>query len=343
MAVTDNYFAMAAASAGEQAQAVVTNTKLKFEETEETPHDFLSVAIPVDAGKPVHVFVGPKDQDLLDEVSTRASETIGARVDYSDLINYGFFAWLVRPIMPVIDFALQATNKITGNYGWSIVIVTTLFNLLFFPLRYKSSVAMKRAAKLQPRMKELQAKMKKYKPTDPQFKDLQQEQIALMKEGNPLGGCLPMLVQFPFFWAFFIYFTTTFVVRRQPWFGWVDDLTAPDPYYILPVLMCAAQIGSMLIMPMPNADDPVVKMQRRMMTWVMPIVFTYFFLVAAPSGLVLYWMTLNLVGIGIQFAINKMIPSDEEPPADQGVKPDGGKSKSKKRQNRSPELVVSEK
>ena len=341
VAVTDNYFAMAAASAGEQAQAVVTNTKLKFEETEETPHDFLSVAIPVDAGKPVHVFVGPKDQDLLDEVSTRASETIGARVDYSDLINYGFFAWLVRPIMPVIDFALQATNKITGNYGWSIVIVTTLFNLLFFPLRYKSSVAMKRAAKLQPRMKELQEKLKKFKPTDPQFKEIQQEQMALMREGNPLGGCLPMLVQFPFFWAFFVYFTSTFLVRQQPWFGWVQDLTAPDPYYVLPVVMCAAQIGATMLMPMPQTDDPAMKMQRTLMTWVMPVFITYFFLVAAPSGLVLYWLTLNVVGIGMQYAINKMLPQDvKEPPQSKAGK---GAKKSDKGKPSSGELVSSEK
>jgi YidC/Oxa1 family membrane protein insertase len=342
--ITDNYFAMAVAGANKsRSQAALLNAKLPFTPEEETLHDYMSVVMPVQSGEAVSVFVGPKDPAVLDRAGASAAAVVGAPVDLNDLINYGWFGFMVRPLIPVINGALNFTNTITHNYGWSIIIVTTLFNLLFFPLRYKSSVAMKRAAKLQPRMKELQAKMKKYKPTDPQFKDLQQEQIALMKEGNPLGGCLPMLVQFPFFWAFFIYFTTTFVVRRQPWVGWVDDLTAPDPYYILPVLMCAAQIGSMLVMPMPNADDPVVKMQRRMMTWVMPIVFTYFFLVAAPSGLVLYWMTLNLVGIGIQFAINKMIPSDEEPPADQGVKPDGGKSKSKKRQNRSPELVVSEK
>jgi YidC/Oxa1 family membrane protein insertase len=227
---------------------------------------------------------------------------------------------------------------ITGNYGWSIVIVTTLFNLLFFPLRYKSTVSMKRAAKLQPRMKELQEKIKKYKPTDPQYKELQTEQMALMKEGNPLGGCLPMLVQFPFFWAFFVYFTTTFVVRQQPWILWVKDLTAPDPYYILPILMCIAQIGSTMIMPMPQSDDPAMKMQRRLMTWVMPVVITYFFLVAAPSGLVLYWMTLNLVGIGVQYAINKMMPPDVQTSA---TPADGGPGKKSKKSASSAELVGS--
>ncbi len=309
--ITDNYFAMAVAATNEsRSPSVVSNVKLKYDEKDTKEHDFLSVSIPVSNGKLMRVFVGPKDPHVFDAVNARAKTELGAAIDLSGLINYGWFGFLVRPIIPIIDWALQLTNRLTGNYGWSIIVVTAIFNLLFFPLRYKSSVSMKRAAKLQPRMKDLQERMKKVKPTDPAFKELQSEQFALMKEGNPLGGCLPLLLQFPFFWAFFVYFTTSFVVRKQPWVGWVHDLTAPDPHYVLPVLMCAAQIGSMLVMPMPNSDDPVMKMQRRLMTWVMPIVFTYFFFVAAPSGLMLYWMTLNLAGIGIQFAINKMMPPD---------------------------------
>lgn len=339
--VTDNYFGMAVATPADGAQAVVTNTKLKFFETEENPHDFLSILVPVESGKAAHVFVGPKDLDLLPVVSQRAAETVGGGVDYTELINYGYFSWLVKPIIPVINYALKTTNKITANYGWSIVIVTILFNLLFFPLRYKSSVAMKRAAKLQPRMKELQEKLKKYKPADPQFKEVQSEQMALMKEGNPLGGCLPMLIQFPFFWAFFVYFTTTFDVRRQPWIGWIQDLTAPDAYYILPVVMCVAQIGATLLMPMPQSDDPAMKMQRTLMIWVMPVFITYFFLVAAPSGLVLYWLTLNVVGIGMQYAINRMMPPDlQQAPATGGK---GPKSKKESKKATPTELVGNEK
>lgn len=337
--VTDNYFAMTVAAPDPQAQAFVTNAKLKYDETEPKPHDFLSVAMPVQSGAPVHVFVGPKEQHILDEVSQRATADVGVPVDFSHLINYGMFWWLIKPIIPVIDFALRETYKITHNYGWSIIIVTAIFNLLFFPLRYKSTVSMKRAAKLQPRMKELQEKIKKFKATDPQYRELQQEQMALMKEGNPLGGCLPMLVQFPFFWAFFVYFTTSFVVRQQPWMLWIKDLTAPDAYFVLPILMCAAQIGSTMIMPMPQSDDPAMKMQRRLMTWVMPVVITYFFLVAAPSGLVLYWMTLNLVGIGVQLAINKMLPPDVQ----QAPEPTDGKGKKSKKGPSSAELVGSEK
>jgi YidC/Oxa1 family membrane protein insertase len=286
------------------------------------------VALPIAAGQPVIVFAGPKDPAVLEAASARASAETGKTVDLTEMINYGFFSWFVRPVIPVIDGALRMTNLVTHNYGWSIIIVTTLFNLLFFPLKYKSSVAMKRAAKLQPRMKELQTKMKGLKPTDPQFKELQKEQFALMKEGNPLGGCLPMLLQFPFFWAFFIYFTTAFSVRQEPWFGWVTDLTAPDPYYVLPIVMCAAQIGAMKITPMPSSDDPAMKIQRQLMTWVMPIMITYFFLVVAPSGLVLYWMTLNLVGIGIQVVINRMMPPDLATP---DVDPKAGKPSGKKR------------
>lgn len=338
--ITDNYFAMAVAATNEsRSAAVVSNVKLKYDEKDEVSHDFLSVAMPIANGKPMRVFVGPKDPHVFDPVNERAKTDIGAPVDFSELINYGWFGFLVRPLIPIIDGTLQFTNRVTGNYGWSIIVVTALFNLLFFPLRYKSSVSMKRAAKLQPKMKDLQERMKKVKPTDPAFKELQSEQFALMKEGNPLGGCLPLLIQFPFFWAFFVYFTTSFIVRRQPWFGWVQDLTAPDPYYVLPVLMCAAQIGSMLVMPMPNSDDPVMKMQRRLMTWVMPIVFTYFFFVAAPSGLMLYWMTLNLAGIGIQLAINKMMPPDLKDVPVPVIAGSGKKSK----KGGSRELVGSEK
>jgi YidC/Oxa1 family membrane protein insertase len=131
----------------------------------------------------------------------------------------------------------------------------------------------------------------------------------------------------PFFWAFFVYFTTSFDVRHTPWLGWVTDLSAPDPYYILPVLMCGAQIGSTMITPMPASDDPAMRFQRTLMTWVLPVVFTYFFLVAAPSGLVLYWMTLNLVGIGSQFLINRIMPQEQEAAAQASVAKDKAKAR----------------
>lgn len=338
--ITDNYFAMVASVPPDaQGGAVVSNKKMAFAGGDPKPHDFLTVSLPFVSGRPVHIFVGPKDPGVLEAVGERATRLVGAPTDYSNLINYGFFAFLIRPIIPVIDLCLRATNQVTGNYGWSIIIITALFNFLFFPLKYKSSVAMKRAAKLQPRMKELQEKMKKVKPNDPEFRDLQREQIDLMKQGNPLGGCLPLLLQFPFFWAFFIYFTTSFIVRQQPWVGWIHDLTSPDPFYILPIIMCVTQIGSMFITPMPASDDPAMKFQRTLMTWVMPVVFTYFFFLAAPTGLVLYWMTLNLVGIATQQVINRMMPPDV---VENDQAPTGGSKKAKNAKKEAPREVGSE-
>jgi YidC/Oxa1 family membrane protein insertase len=328
--VADSYFAMVATTGAPDARVRATNVKAKFsdqKEGDDTTHDFLSVIMPLQAGQPVHMFVGPKEKNLLDAVSVEAAKVAGAPVDLDGMINYGFFGRIVKPIVQVIDWALRHTHKVVPNYGWAIVLLTTVFNLLFFPLKYKSTVAMRRAAKLQPRMKELQEKMKKVKFDDPEFKKLQAEQMSLMKEGNPLGGCLPLLVQMPFFWAFFVYLTTSFLVRHAPFVGWVKDLSTPDHYYILPILMVIAQIGATMIMPMPQSDDPAMKLQRQLMTWVMPIVFAYFFLAAAPSGLVLYWMTLNLVNVGVQLAINKMIPPEPQGGEGPDVKAGGKKKK----------------
>jgi YidC/Oxa1 family membrane protein insertase len=167
-----------------------------------------------------------------------------------------------------------------------------------------------------------------------------------MRQGNPLGGCLPLLLQLPIFWAFFNYFTTSFVVRQQPFFAWVRDLSSHDPYYVLPVVMCAAQIGSTMLTPMPNSDDPALKMQRTLMTWVMPVVFAVFFFASAPSGLMLYWLTTNVAGIGIQLAINKLLPPDEQNQNGAGVTSGKGSSGPKGKQKGSgteprPELAGS--
>jgi YidC/Oxa1 family membrane protein insertase len=311
--VADNYFTLIVARSGAEAgQAFAINTKAKFDPAEEKLHDFPSAVLPVASNGLMYAFIGPKDHESLEHASEAATAALATPVDFDGLINYGWFAFLVRPLIAPIDWALRFIDRFTGNYGVAIIIVTALVNLLFFPLRYKSTVSMRKAAKLQPRMKELQAKMKKLKMDDPEYKKLQSEQMELMRQGNPLGGCLPLLLQLPIFWAFFNYFTTSFVVRQQPFFAWVRDLSSHDPYYVLPVVMCAAQIGSTMLTPMPNSDDPALKMQRMLMTWVMPIVFAVFFFASAPSGLMLYWLTTNVAGIGIQLAINKMLPPDQQ-------------------------------
>jgi YidC/Oxa1 family membrane protein insertase len=195
---------------------------------------------------------------------------------------------------------------------------------------------MKKAAKHQPRMKELQDRMKKLKENpkknERELQQLQQEQLALMKEANPLGGCLPLLLQMPIFWAFFVYLTISLDVRQAPWILWIKDLSTPDPYYALPVVMCVTMILSTKLTPQPASADPSMKMQRIMMTWLMPIMLTWLFFFSAPSGLVLYWMVSNIVGVAIQLVINK---ATAEPAPEPAVTGGGSKAEAVKQGKKS--------
>ena len=171
---------------------------------------------------------------------------------------------------------------------------------------------MKKAQKLAPRMKELQEKIKGMKQNDPRLKELQVEQLRLMKEGNPLGGCLPLLIQMPFLFALYRAITIS-LDFRQASFLWLPDLSAPEPYFIhiLPILMAATMIVLQLITPAPSADP----LQRKMMAVGMPL-FMLYVLWSAPSGLLLYWLVGNIVGFLQQFVINKWTnPEESEPTA----------------------------
>jgi YidC/Oxa1 family membrane protein insertase len=184
-----------------------------------------------------------------------------------------------------------------------------MINLAISPLRFYSSKKMKKAAKHQPRMKELQDRMKKLKENPKKYErelqELQQEQLALMKEANPLGGCMPLLLQMPIFWAVYLYLGSSLDVRHAPWVLWIHDLSRSDPLKILPIVMCVTMIASTKLTPQPASADPSMKMQRIMMTWLMPIMLTWLFFFSAPSGLVLYWMVSNMVGVLIQLWINR--------------------------------------
>lgn len=303
VALTDHYFAIAVRPQSPTPYARFANIKRKEKDEKtgkELDKNFLSAIVPITSGVSNQVFVGPKDRSVLDKVSAEW----GTGVDLEDLIDYGMLSFMVKPLIPVIAWGLGALNALFGNYGWSIIVFTIIINIFLFPLRWKSSVAMKKAQKMQPQMKALQEKMKKVKKDDPEYQKLQAEQVQLMKEGNPLGGCLPMLLQMPIFWAIFVMLTISLDVRHAYWFGWIRDLSAADPLHILPIIMCITMVAQSALTPTPT--DPQQKMQKAMMTWVMPIALTAFFFWSAPSGLVLYWMFSNVVGVGQQFLINKM-------------------------------------
>jgi len=170
---------------------------------------------------------------------------------------------------------------------------------------------MKKAQKMAPKMKEVQEKIKGLKQNDPRLKELQMEQLRLMKEGNPLGGCLPILIQMPFLFALFRAITIS-IDFRQASFLWLPDLSAADPIHLLPFLMAGSMVVLQLITPAPSADP----LQRKMMAVVLPVMMLYM-MWSAPAGLLVYWLVGNIVGFSQQMLINRLIKTedDEEPPA----------------------------
>ncbi|HLA09243.1 MAG TPA: membrane protein insertase YidC [Pyrinomonadaceae bacterium] len=264
------------------------------------------VPIPVDGSSNI-IYTGPKDHYLLTGASSHVSEAVGRPIDLEALIDYGWFRWMSKPLAVPILEAIRWLKNLTNSYGIAIILFTIAIYSLFFPLKWRSSKAMKKAQKLAPKMKELQEKMKGLKQSDPRLKELQMEQLRLMKEGNPLGGCLPLLIQMPFLFALYRAITIS-LDFRQATFLWLPDLSAGDPWHVLEVAMAGTMIILQLITPAPSADP----LQRKMMAIGMPI-FMLYVLWGAPSGLLLYWLVGNIVGFSQQFLINYLTKSDDEP------------------------------
>ncbi len=306
-AVDDNYFALALVPSVPAKTAALLNVKRNEKiGDKETEHNYVSIAIPVVNDQVNHVYAGPKDLDMLAQVNKKFG-LANQEKNLEYLISYGWsvVAWLVKPIAAFMRSAFVHLYGWTGNYGWAIILLTVVLNMFFFPLRWKSSVSMKKAAALQPKMKDLQERMKKLDKNDPRMMELQKEQVALMREGNPLMGCLPLLLQMPFFWAVFIVLSSAIEFRNAKFIAWIKDLSSPDPWFVLPVIFVISMIVQTALTP--STADP---MQKRMQ-YFMPLMMGYFF-IYAPAGLVLYWMVGNLVGIAQQYVINKITPS---PPA----------------------------
>lgn len=316
-AVGDTYFAMAAIPAKSLDGLQLTTTQYNHEVNGTRESRFLIdawVPVPTDGSRTV-LYAGPKDHFIITETNSAISQAVGRSIDLEGLIDYGWFSWMSKPLAVPILKAIKWLKQLTGNYGIAIILFTIIIYSLFFPLKWRSSKAMKKAQKLAPKMKELQDKIKGMKPNDPRLKELQVEQLKLMKEGNPLGGCLPLLLQMPFLFALYRAITIS-LDFRQATFLWLPDLSAGDPYHILEFLMSGTMIVLQLITPAPSADP----LQRKMMAIGMPL-FMLYVLWGAPSGLLLYWLVGNIVGFSQQFIINRLTSSDDEPPpADQKTK-----------------------
>ena len=311
--VGDTYFAMVAVPSKRLEGLEFQTTQFDYSANGRPEKRYLTTAwVPIPAdGSLTEVYAGPKDHYLLTEASQNVSQVVGRNVDLEGLIDYGWFRWLSRPLAVPILASIKWLSQLTGSYGVAIILFTIGIYSLFFPLKWRSSKAMKKAQKLAPRMKELQEKIKGMKQNDPRLKELQVEQLRLMKEGNPLGGCLPLLIQMPFLFALYRAITISLEFRHAT-FLWLPDLSAGDPYHILEVLMAGTMIVLQLITPAPSADP----LQRKMMAIGMPL-FMLYILWGAPAGLLLYWLVGNIVGFSQQFIINRLTqtPDDEQPPA----------------------------
>ncbi|HVJ25966.1 MAG TPA: membrane protein insertase YidC [Vicinamibacterales bacterium] len=257
-------------------------------------------------------FFGPKDFDVLAAIDR----------DLVRAIHFGMFSWLVVPLLR----ALKWINVYIGNYGWSIIALTALINVLMFPLRHKSVVSMRRMQEVQPEVKAIQDRYAKLKMTDPARQNQNKEMMQLYKERgvNPASGCVPMLLTLPVLFAFYAMLSVAIELRGAPFIGWIKDLSVYDPLFITPVLMGITQFIQTKMTP--STADP---MQQKVML-LMPLMFMFMF-IWAPSGLVIYWTVSNLWAIGQQALTNKMIGPAKvhvvRPPAERRVKNAGaGKS-----------------
>ncbi len=253
-----------------------------------------SLGIAVSSGDaPVNrlrLYLGPKDRDVLAPVEPQLPL----------LVDYGWFSFIAQPLFLAMRWTYE---NIVGNYGWVIVLITILINFLLFPLKIKTMRSTMKMQRIQPQLKTIQDKYKQFKVNDPRRQEMTKETMALYKKHgvNPLGGCLPMLLQMPFLYGFYQVLIQSIEMRHAPWILWVQDLSAPEqlPIKTLPLLLCATQFLLQRMSPMPSPDPT----QRKLMMY-MPLMFLFLFW-GLSSGLVLYWLTGNVVGLAQQWYINR--------------------------------------
>jgi len=236
----------------------------------------------------LHGYIGPKKFETLKSIDPRLT----------DIIEYGFFTFVARPVFKLLLFL----HSFLGNWGWSIVAMTILIRLVLFPLTYKGMVSMNKLKELAPKIKELKEKYK----DDKQKLNVQTMEMYKKHGANPMGGCLPMILQIPVFFSIYRVLQNTIEIKSAPWILWVHDLSIMDPYYILPVAMGATMYFQQKITP-SSFTDP---MQAKIMKF-LPLIFTFFF-VTFPAGLTLYWFTNNLFSIGQQYYVNSLFSKEKK-------------------------------
>jgi YidC/Oxa1 family membrane protein insertase len=253
--------------------------------------ELLKVTTPINGSLQYQLYLGPKNKENLKSVKS---------ADLSGVINYGMFSFLVYPLLSSLRWIYQYVL----NYGYAIIILTFLLSLLLFPFRLKQMLSMKKMQVVQPKVKAIQEKYRKYKKTDPKRAEMNQEIMGLYKEHNvnPLGGCLPLILQMPFLFAFYSLLGYSIELRQAPFIWWIHDLSAKDPYYVLPIVMGITSFISQKITPMTPGADPT---QAKMMM-IMPVILTVMFL-NFSSGLNLYFLCSNVFQVVFQLVAERWI------------------------------------
>jgi YidC/Oxa1 family membrane protein insertase len=238
----------------------------------------------------MRLYVGPKELRELEQI----------RPPLAELVNFGWTGIIAKPLL----WILQTLHTKVPNWGWCIVLMTLVINLAMFPLKMKSWRSMQKMQKVAPEIRQIQDRYKKYSMSDPRKKKMNEEVMAIYsREGiNPMGSCLPMLFQMPIWWALWRVLNGAIELRHAPWMGWIHDLSAMDPYYILPIGMTIMMYLMTKMTPQTTVDPA----QQKMMT-LMPLMMGFIFF-RLSSGLNLYMFTSNLVGIAQQYYLNKTDP-----------------------------------
>jgi YidC/Oxa1 family membrane protein insertase len=266
---------------------------------ERFPSPVLGLAVgDVTGATHTRLFAGPLQFDVLGSVHTTAPDGTTTGEDLKPLIQFTWLKVIAEPLFLLLRFVYEHG---VHNWGWAIVLVTLLFNAVMLPTRFmmmKSSLKMQR---IQPKMDAIKKKYAHLKPTDPKKAEMNQETMDLYKaEGiNMYGSCLPMLVQMPLFFAYYRVLANVIELRQATW-GWLPNLAIADPLHILPIIIIASMFLVQFITPSPGMDPG----QRRMMAFMMPIVFG-FSMWNFASGLALYWTTSNLFNLSLQLLMNQ--------------------------------------
>ncbi len=294
--VEDHYFLVAALPASEKTQVDYADVTAPVPEGPAgAVRSLISFSVRPNPGAAptqavaIRYFLGPKDLDQLR----------GTDVQLTRAIDFGWFAKIVVPLLQ----ALKWINGYLGNYGVSIIVLTILINILIFPLRHRSMVSMKKMQALQPQIKAIQDRYAKYKLSDPERQKMNPEMMALYKQKgvNPASGCIPMLLTFPILLAFYNLLNSAIELRGAMFIpGWINDLASKDPTYVWPILMGLTMFWQQKMTP--STADP---MQQKIFL-LMPVIFTVMFL-SMPAGLVVYWLTSNILTIGQQYLTNHLI------------------------------------